>query len=186
MNNFTPDLHFARTLETQDTLAEFRDALFIDDPDLIYADGNSLGRLPLRTVERMQEMIQQEWGRDLIGGWNAGWYDAPRRVGDKIGQIIGAGPGQTIVSDSTSVNLFKTLMAALSLKSERTKIISDVFNFPSDLYIIQGCIRLAGNRPHFPECCPQFQNIPDGCNRGGICLFVGHHDFCARPGLCGC
>ena len=145
---FEPGLAFARRLDAEDALASFRGAFVIADPDLIYVDGNSLGRLPRRTVERMRTAVEVEWGRDLIRGWNAGWYQAPARVGEKIAQLVGAGPGQVVVSDSTSVNLFKLTMTALAKRPGRGRIVSDVLNFPSDLYILQGCIRLLGDRHH--------------------------------------
>jgi kynureninase len=145
---FEPGLAFARRLDAEDDLASFREDFAIADPDLIYVDGNSLGRLPRRTVERMRTAVEVEWGRDLIRGWNAGWYQAPARVGEKIAQLVGAGPGQVVVSDSTSVNLFKLTMTALAKQPGRVRIVSDVLNFPSDLYILQGCIRLLGDRHH--------------------------------------
>jgi len=145
---FEPGLAFARRLDAEDALASFREALVIADPDLIYVDGNSLGRLPRRTVERMRTAVEVEWGHDLIRGWNAGWYQAPARVGEKIAQLVGAGPGQVVVSDSTSVNLFKLTMTALAKRPGRDRIVSDVLNFPSDLYILQGCVRLLGDRHH--------------------------------------
>jgi len=120
-------------------------------------DGNSLGRLPRRTVERMHSAVTEEWGRDLIHGWNKSWYDAPRRVGEKIAHLVGAAPGQVLVADSTSVNLFKLTLAALALRPGRSRIVSDALNFPSDLYVLQGCIRLLGER-HRLELAPS----PDG------------------------
>ncbi len=143
---FEPGVEFARQLDAQDELAPFREAFVPAEPDLIYLDGNSLGCLPRRTVERVRVAVEKEWGGDLIRGWNAGWYRAPIRVGDKIGQVVGAGSGQVAVGDSTSVNLFKLAMAALAMRPERQRIVSDVLNFPSDLYVLQGCIRLLGNR----------------------------------------
>jgi len=113
---------------------------------MIYMDGNSLGRLPRATVERVDAAVEQEWGRDLIRGWNHGWYEAPQRIGDKIAGLLGAGPGQVLACDSTSTNLFKLIMAALALRPDRRRIVSDTLNFPSDLYIIQGCIDLLGGR----------------------------------------
>jgi kynureninase len=145
---FEPGAAFARRLDAEDELASFRDGFVIAEPDLIYVDGNSLGRLPRRTAERVQTVVETEWGRDLIRGWNTGWFEAPTRVGEKIARLVGAEPGQVVVSDSTSVNLFKLVMAALALRSERDRIVSDVMNFPSDLYILQGCIRLLGDRHH--------------------------------------
>lgn len=145
---FEPGAAFARRLDAEDELASFRDGFVIAEPDLIYVDGNSLGRLPHQTVERVQTVVESGWGRDLIRGWNTGWFEAPARVGEKIARLVGAGPGQVVVSDSTSVNLFKLVMAALAMRPERDRVISDVMNFPSDLYILQGCIRLLGDRHH--------------------------------------
>jgi kynureninase len=146
--DWRPELEFARQLDAEDDLRSFRDAFVLAEPGLIYLDGNSLGRLPRRTVDCMRSAVETEWGRDLIRGWNAGWYEAPTRVGERIARLVGAGPGQVVVSDSTSVNLFKLVMAALAIKPERTRIVSDELNFPSDLYIVQGAIRLLGNRHH--------------------------------------
>ncbi|MCA1553125.1 MAG: aminotransferase class V-fold PLP-dependent enzyme, partial [Chloroflexi bacterium] len=137
---------FARRLDEQDELRSFRAEFVIADPDLIYLDGNSLGRLPKVTAERMREVVEHEWGERVINGWNEGWYDAPRRIGDKLARLVGAQAGEVVVSDSTSVNLFKLIVAALRLQSGRARVVSDVFNFPSDLYILQGAIELLGNQ----------------------------------------
>jgi kynureninase len=146
VNDATTSLQSARELDRQDPLAGFRTQFQISDPELIYLDGNSLGRLPNATIERMQQVVGREWGQKLIRSWSESWFDAPRRVGEKIARLVGAGPDQVIVSDSTSINLFKLSMSALSLRPERTKIISDAPNFPSDLYILQSCRRLLGER----------------------------------------
>ncbi len=138
-------LKYAQQLDAQDELASYR-AAFVHDDDLIYMDGNSLGRLPRATVDRMAAAVEQEWGSDLIRGWHHGWYDAPQRIGDKIAGLIGAGHGQVLACDSTSTNLFKLILAALALRPNRRRIVSDTLNFPSDLYIIQGCIDLLGGR----------------------------------------
>ncbi len=139
---FERGVGFAQRLDDEDCLAPFRKAFLIREPRLIYLDGNSLGRLPLQTLDRLRQAAKEQWGGDLIRGWNGGWYEAPVRVGDKIGKLLGAGPGQVVVSDSTSVNLFKLTMAALAMRPGRSRIISDDLNFPSDLYVIQGCIKL--------------------------------------------
>ncbi len=144
--HFQPDAGFARRLDEQDDLRSCRAAFALPDPDLIYLDGNSLGRLSQRAAQYTRRVVEEEWGRNLIRGWNAGWYETPARAGDKIAHLVGAAPGQVLVSDSTSVNLFKLTMAALALRPERTRIISDMLNFPSDLYILQGCARLLGDR----------------------------------------
>jgi len=152
---------FAEKLDARDELAGFRQEFQISDPDLIYLDGNSLGRAPRQTIERVGQVVSQEWGKELIRGWNEGWYDAPHRVGEKIAQLIGAAPGQVIISDSTSINLFKLVIAALRACPGRTQIISDVLNFPSDLYILQGCIELLG-RQHRLDLVPSDDGIiPD-------------------------
>ncbi len=137
-------IDLARQLDDEDELAAFRDEFVLAEPDSIYMDGNSLGRLPAATARRVQTVVEEEWGRGLIRSWNAGWYEAPARLGDKIGALIGVAPDQVIFSDSTSVNLFKLAMAALAAQPGRDTIISDELNFPSDLYILQGCTRLLG------------------------------------------
>jgi kynureninase len=144
--DFEPSLRFAQHLDAVDELAGFRQEFVLAEPDLVYMDGNSLGRLPHRTVSRLESLIEEEWGRELIRSWNKGWFDAPQRLGDKAGRVLGAAPGQVVVSDSTSVNLFKLVMAALALRPERDRIVSDVLNFPSDLYVVQGCVDLLGKR----------------------------------------
>jgi len=138
MITFTTSLDFANQLDSQDPLASYREQFIITDPDLIYLDGNSLGRMPKAAAERAKQIVDEEWGHDLIRGWNKGWWDAPARVGDKIGQLIGAAAGQVLVSDTTSINLFKLATSALTLHPNKKRIITDTFNFPSDLYILQG------------------------------------------------
>ena len=148
---FSIDREYARALDQHDELAAFRSRFAIPEPDLLYMDGNSLGRLPLETVRRTRELVETEWGRDLIRGWNKGWYEAPLRLGDKIGQLVGAAPGQVAVSDSTSVNLYKLAVAALRLRPGRGKIVTDTLNFPSDLYVLQGIVG-AGREHHLLQC----------------------------------
>ena len=138
MSTFSPSLDFAQQLDSQDPLASYREQFVIADPDLIYLDGNSLGRMPKSAAERAKQIVDEEWGRDLIRGWNKGWWDAPARVGDKIGQLVGAAQGQVLVSDTTSINLFKLATAALTHQPNKKRIITDAFNFPSDLYILEG------------------------------------------------
>ena len=105
-------------LDRQDALAPLRDQFSIP-PDLIYLDGNSLGVLPAAAAARVTQVVQQEWGQGLIRSWNsAGWFELPQRVGDKIARLIGAGAGEVVATDSTSVNLFKVLSAALHLQQE--------------------------------------------------------------------
>ena len=140
------DLRLAHELDDQDELAAFRQEFVIQDPDLIYLDGNSLGRLPRRTISHLQDVVQHQWGDRLIRAWNDGWIDKPAGLGAKIAALIGAQPDEVLVADATSINLFKLALAALRSRAGRTTIVSDEFNFPSDLYIFQGIIDLLGGR----------------------------------------
>jgi kynureninase len=144
LNFKSTDIALARQLDAQDELASFRERFAIQDPDLIYLDGNSLGRLPKRTLSFMQEAIQKHWGQRLIRSWNEGWMKAPTALGAKIARLVGAEEDEILVTDSTSVNLFKLAVAALRARPGRTEIVSDALNFPSDLYILQGAIDLLG------------------------------------------
>jgi len=137
------DVDFARELDARDPLARFRDELIVDS-DVLYLDGNSLGRLPRRTVERMREAVEVEWGGRLIRAWSEGWFDAPRRVGAKIAALIGAADDEVIVADSTSVNLFKLVLSALKARPGRSTVVTDDLNFPSDIYVLRGALDLAG------------------------------------------
>jgi kynureninase len=135
-------------LDAADRLAPLRE--HFDLPDgLIYLDGNSLGVLPRATPARVQQVVREEWGRDLIQSWNtAGWIDLPQRVGDKIARLIGAGAGEVVAADSTSVNLYKVLMAASHIARQdqpaRRVIVSERSNFPTDLYIAESLVRELG------------------------------------------
>jgi kynureninase len=127
-----------------DPLRSFRDEFEVPD-GVVYLDGNSLGALPKKTAARLQEVVTEEWGRDLIRSWNAhDWIHYPRRIGDRISGIVGAAPGQVIAADSTSANLFKLLGAALGLAGDRAVILSEEENFPTDLYVAQGMCGLVG------------------------------------------
>jgi kynureninase len=144
----TTTLHDCQNRDQQDPLRPLRDQFDIP-PGLIYLDGNSLGVLPRATAARVADVVQQEWGQGLIRSWNsAGWFDRPQRVGDKIGRLIGAGPGETVATDSTSINLFKAMSLAMSLQTrtapERRTVLSERSNFPTDLYIAEALCRERG------------------------------------------
>lgn len=110
-------------------------------PGVIYLDGNSLGALPRHVPGRVERAVREEWGQGLIRSWNdAGWIDAPRRAGARIARLIGARPDEVIVADSTSINLYKLLAAALALRPNRTVVLTEAGNFPTDLYIAQGLL----------------------------------------------
>lgn len=140
VNAFT----YAQQLDGEDELAGFRGRFVFDDSGLIYLDGHSLGRLPKASAERLQRTVGQEWGERLIRGWNEGWFTMPERVGGKLAQVVGVRPDEVIVADSTSVNLYKLALAALQARPGRRKMVTDDLNFPSDLYILQGAIQVAG------------------------------------------
>ena len=148
MEFMNTDINFANELDAKDDLAAFRNEFVIADPKLIYLDGNSLGRLPRRTVNFMKNVIENEWGDRLIRIWNDGWVNSPTELGAKIAKLIGAHADEIIITEATSINLFKLAVAALKAKNGRRKIISDTLNFPSDLYILQGVINLLGNTHH--------------------------------------
>ena len=132
--------------DANDPLAAFRERFALPE-GVIYLDGNSLGALPSATTERLSATVKDEWGEGLITSWNAaGWVSAPQRIGDKIARLIRAGEGEVIACDSTSVNVFKVLTAALSLNPARTTILSESGNFPTDVYMVQGIEMLTGGR----------------------------------------
>jgi len=143
-------LNDCRALDAGDALRPLRDH-FILPEGVIYLDGNSLGVLPKTAAARVAEVITKEWGEDLIRSWNsAGWFDLPQRLGDKIALLIGAGPGEVVATDSTSINLYKVLSAAISIAAENAPdkkvIVSERSNFPTDLYIAEGLCRERGYR----------------------------------------
>jgi len=129
----------AEALDTDDPLAAFRDR-FLPAADVVaYFDGNSLGRPPRATAEALAVFVTGQWGERLIQGWDEGWVDLPVTVGDEIGEaVLGAATGQTVVADSTSVNLFKVLHAACHLRPDRDEIVVDTTNFPTDRYLVEG------------------------------------------------
>ncbi len=139
-------IEHARMLDQEDPLASFRSEFVIKDPSIVYLDGNSLGRLPEKTASYMESAIREQWGERLIRSWNEGWYKQSARLGKKIAQIIGAHPEEVIISDSTSVNLYKLAYGALKSKEGRADIISDDMNFPSDLYVMQGLVKQFGGQ----------------------------------------
>jgi kynureninase len=136
---------YAVMLDNADPLGGFRKRFEVDDR-IIYLDGNSLGRVPSQTMDRIRSVIREEWGERLIRSWNEGWYDQSSKLAKKIAQVVGAHPDEVIVCDSTSINLYKLAYASLKMQEERNEIVSDDMNFPSDLYVIQGLIRHFGNR----------------------------------------
>ncbi|HJX78125.1 kynureninase [Glutamicibacter sp.] len=127
-------------LDQQDPLAYTQERFSVPD-DTIYLDGNSLGVMPKGAPARVLEMVEREWGQGLIRSWNAeGWFDKPRSLGDRLAPLIGAGSGEVVVCDSTSINIFKVVVAALRLRPGKRLILSDQDSFPTDLYMIEGAM----------------------------------------------
>lgn len=131
-------LNAAQAADAADPLRGFR-ARFHLPPGVIYLDGNSLGPAPLAALQDLRDAADREWAQDLIGSWNtAGWFDLPTALGDRLAPIIGAGLGEVAICDTTSINIYKTLQAALQLRSERAVIVAEGGGFPTDLYMTEG------------------------------------------------
>src|SRR5579871_3920244 len=141
-------------LDEADPLAPFRDRFVIPDPGLVYLDGNSLGRLPRATRERLEHVVSAQWGGRLIRGWSEEWLELPMRVGDLIGGLVGAAAGQVLVADSTTVCLFKLASAALDLDPGRTEILVQRDEFPTDRYILEGLAQARGLELRWLESDP--------------------------------
>ncbi len=148
---------YAKQLDESDPLSGFRDRFAGAGSPLIYLDGNSLGQLPLATLDAITEVVEDQWGRGLVRSWDR-WVTLPGEVGDLLGgTLLGAAPGQVLVSDSTTVNLYKLASAALTARPGRTVIVTDDDNFPTDRYVLQGIAAQRG--------C-QLRTIPTGMDDG--------------------
>jgi kynureninase len=133
-------------LDRADPLATWRGRFALSE-GVVYLDGNSLGPLPSATAAILQDVVRRQWGEDLITSWNRhGWIELPERIGAKIARLIGAAPDEVLVADSTSVNLFKLIAAALDLRPGRAVVVSERGNFPTDLYVTQGLAAWLGDR----------------------------------------
>jgi kynureninase len=171
----------ALALDAADPLAPLRQQ-FVLPEGLIYLDGNSLGVLPRSTAARVQQVVTEEWGQGLIGSWNsAGWISLPQRLGDKIARLVGVGAGELVVADSTSVNLFKVLSAALTMVSsaaqpgrpQRRIILSERSNFPTDLYIAQALAQAQGFELQLAEP----DELPGLLNANTAVLMLTHVNY---------
>jgi len=148
-------LQDCRALDAQDPLRTLRQQFTLPE-GVIYLDGNSLGVLPTTAAARVAEAVTAEWGQGLIRSWNsAGWFELPQRLGNKIARLIGAAPGEVVATDSTSINLYKVLSAALHIAAQdaptRKVIVSERSNFPTDLYIAEALCRERGFRLQLVE-----------------------------------
>lgn len=131
-------------LDADDPLKHLRDEFVLPD-GTIYLVGNSLGAMPRAAAAATARVVEEEWGRQLVGGWNsAGWFDLPLTTGDRLAPLIGAGPGQVVVGESTSIAIVKAVSAAMGLRPGRRVIISDLANFPTDRYMVEGLVKALG------------------------------------------
>jgi kynureninase len=138
------DREYAIALDRSDLLAHFRERFVITDPDLCYLDGNSLGRMPHATIKAVNDFLTLEWGREVVTGWSH-WVDEAQPAGDLLGRAaLGAGPGQVLVCDTTSVNFYQLCIAAIKARPGRKTIITDAANFPTDRYILAGIAEQLG------------------------------------------
>lgn len=142
---FESDINFAKKLDEVDNLKIFRKEFFEANENLIYLDGNSLGKLPIKTKDYLKEVIEVEWGSRLIRSWNDSWLARMILIREKIAKIIGAKSNEINIGDSVSINLFKLVYAALTLNKNRNEIITDSLNFPSDIYILESVKNIFGN-----------------------------------------
>jgi kynureninase len=169
------DLTDIRALDAADPLAHFRDRFDLPE-SVIYLDGNSLGALPREAKKRIADVVSREWGQDLIRSWNTNhWIEAPRRVGSKIAQLIGAKAAEVIATDSTSINVFKALSAAIDVNPDRPLILSETGNFPTDAYMMEGLSRLTGGRVEQKLVAPT--DIPSALTEDVAVLLLTHTNY---------
>lgn len=163
----------AEALDSADGLAALRELFLLDDT--VYLDGNSLGALPAHVPARMQDVLTREWGSLRIRSWDeSGWWTAPERIGDRIAPLVGAAEGQIVVGDSTSVNVFKAVVAATRLAGEgRDEILVDATTFPTDGYIASSAARMTGHRvvPVAPS------DVPDALGPRTAAVLLNHVDY---------
>ncbi len=138
------DREYALELDRNDPLAHFKAKFVVSDPQMCYLDGNSLGRMPIATVESINSFLTQEWAKELVAGWGH-WIDEAQPTGDLLGaSALGAGPGQVLICDTTSVNFYQLCLAAIAARPGRKTIVSDTANFPTDRYILDGIAKQFG------------------------------------------
>ena len=135
---------FASKLDAEDPLKAFKSEFLITDPSVCYLDGNSLGRLPKKTIDEVQSFLLNEWGPELVDGWSH-WIDQAQPAGDLLARAaLGASAGQTLVCDTTSVNFYQLCVAAINARPGRKTVIIDSSNFPTDRYVIAGIAEAMG------------------------------------------
>lgn len=152
------DTYFKEAIELdkKDKLSHFKNH-FVNDEKVIYLDGNSLGKLPKKTIEVTTDLVQNQWGNRLIRSWNENWMDLSSKLSKKIAVLVGAQPDEIFIGDSTSLNLYKLVFAALKATKDKFEVVSDNLNFPTDLYVLQGMIE-----NHFNKHTLKLLNTKDG------------------------
>ena len=161
-----------QAMDAADPLAPLRDRFDLPE-GLIYLDGNSLGAMPKDAAARAHDVVTREWGTGLIKSWNsAGWFDLPVRLGDKLAPLIGAAPGEVVVCDSTSQNLFKVLSAAVALRPDRRVLILEGSNFPTNNYIAEGVAAATGGRVEVRLC--EKDEIAEAIDEDTIAVAITH------------
>ncbi|WP_445279955.1 kynureninase [Streptomyces sp. DSM 118148] len=163
----------AKELDAADELAPLRGRFVLDD--VVYLDGNSLGALPVNVPDQVADVIRRQWGEQRIRSWDEnGWWTAPERIGDRIAPLVGAAPGQIVVGDSTSVNVFKALVAAVRMAGDgRDELLVDATTFPTDGYIAESAARLTGRtlRPVTPA------DVPAALSERTAAVLLNHVDY---------
>ncbi|MFC9278049.1 kynureninase [Streptomyces collinus] len=163
----------AQELDAADELAPLRSRFVLDD--VVYLDGNSLGALPAHVPGRVEDVVRRQWGELRIRSWEeSGWWTAPERIGDRIAPLVGAAPGQIVVGDSTSVNVFKALVAAVRMAgADRDEVLVDATTFPTDGYIAESAARLTGRtlRPVTPA------ELPSALSGRTAAVLLNHVDY---------
>jgi kynureninase len=159
---YTSDRQNATALDADDPLAAFRDR-FVPPPEgVIYLDGNSLGQLPRQTREALRHAVDHEWGQRLIRSWEEGWMELPFAIGDRLGaSMLGAGPGQVVLADSTTVCFYKLAAAALRARPGRTRILTDAANFPTDRYVLEALADVHGHQIDWLDTDPDAGPDPE-------------------------
>lgn len=173
MSDTTEPAVTAKRLDAADELAPLRSRFVLDD--VVYLDGNSLGALPANVPDRVADVVRRQWGELRIRSWEeSGWWTAPERIGDRIAPLVGAAPGQIVVGDSTSVNVFKALVGAVRLAGQgRDEILVDATTFPTDGYIARSAARLTGRtlRPVTPA------EVPAALSDRTAAVLLNHVDY---------
>ena len=170
-----PDHNWCEAMDAADPLTGFRDRFALPQ-GLIYLDGNSLGAMPKSAPARAADVVEREWGSDLIKSWNsAGWFELPTRLGDLLAPLVGAEPGEVVVCDSTSQNLFKVLSTAVAMRPDRSVLILEGSNFPTNNYIAQGVAAATGGRVRVQFC--EKNEILGAIDKTTVAVAITHVHF---------